>query len=118
MVPQIIRVSLIAVAHSSGDQTFSRRLVHQLIRIGLVCRGCRTPRCNHQQTTIIKRLNDVGSPEIISLYPGSVVSLFLAQHWRIATILIVIVFTTSERNDEIFTPSQTWCPELYRHPSG
>ena len=31
-------------------ERFLRRLVHQLIRIGLVCRGCRTQRCNHQQS--------------------------------------------------------------------
>ncbi len=84
-----------AVAHSSGDRTFLRRLVHQLIRIGLVCRGCPLRGAITSKATIIKRLNMRRSPEIISLYPQvQWFHYYLAHSWRIATILIVIAFTT------------------------
>jgi hypothetical protein len=48
---QIIRVGPnLRLLILQAIERFLRRLVHQLIRIGLVCRGCRTQRCNHQQS--------------------------------------------------------------------
>ncbi len=87
-----------AVAHSSAIERFLRRLVHQLIRIGLVSAVAALRGAITSKATIIKRLTCVGSPEIISLYPQ--VQWFhytWRSSWRIATILIVIAFTT-ERN--------------------
>ncbi|CSS17800.1 Uncharacterised protein [Shigella sonnei] len=48
---QIIRVGPnLRLLILQAIERFLRRLVHQLIRIGLVCLGCRTQRCNHQQS--------------------------------------------------------------------
>ena len=44
------RIDTLEYTASAPAGGFLRRLVHQLIRIGLVCRGCRTQRCNHQQS--------------------------------------------------------------------